>query len=61
MNNFSFTPIDKVESEWSRLLQETYWMHRLNILSPSGMSSNVLYQIPKTWKTLLHKSEVSDS
>ena len=29
VDNFSFTPIDKVENEWPRLLIETYWMHRL--------------------------------
>ena len=48
VDNFSFTPIDKVENEWARLLKETYWMHRLKTLSPNGMNTKVLYQIPKT-------------
>ena len=48
VDNFSFTPIDRVETEWPRLLKETYWMHHLKTLSPNGMSSKVLYQIPKT-------------
>ena len=52
MDNFSFTPIDKVENEWPRLLKETYWMHRLKTLSPNGMNTKVLYQIPKIWNIL---------
>ena len=48
VDNFSFTPIDKVENEWPCLLKETYWMHRLKTLSPNGMVTKVLYQIPKT-------------
>ena len=52
VDNFSFTPIDKVENEWPRLLKETYWMHCLKTLSPNGMNTKVLYQIPKTWNIL---------
>ena len=48
VDNFSFTPIDKVENEWPLLIKETYWMHRLKTLSPNGMNTKVLYQIPKT-------------
>ena len=48
VDNFSFTPIDRVENEWPHLLKETYWMHRLKTLSPNGMNTKVLYQIPKT-------------
>ena len=48
VDNFSFTPIDKVKNEWPRLLKETYWMHHLKTLSPNGMNTKVLYQIPKT-------------
>ena len=48
VDNVSFTPIDKVENEWPGLLKETYWMHRLKTLSPNGMNTKVLYQIPKT-------------
>ena len=43
-NDFSFTPIDKVEAEWPRLLKETYWLHRLNTNYPNGMNSKVVYQ-----------------
>ena len=35
-------------NEWPRLLKETYWMHRLKTLSPNGMNTKVLYQIPNT-------------
>ena len=52
VDNFSFTPIDRVENEWPRLLKETYWMHRLKTLSPNGMNTKVLYQIHKTWNIL---------
>ena len=48
VDNFSFTPIDKVENERPRLLKETYWMHRLKTLPPNGMNTKVLYQMPKT-------------
>ena len=52
VDNFSFTPIDKVENEWPHLLKETYWMHHLKTLSPNGMNTKVLYQIHKTWNIL---------
>ena len=57
VNNVSFTPIDRVEAEWSRLLKGTYWMHRPKTLSPNGMNSKVLYQIPKTGKILLYSGD----
>ena len=41
VDDFSFTPIDKVENEWPRLLKETYWMHLLKTLSPNGMNTNL--------------------
>ena len=41
VDNFSFSPIDKVENEWPRLLKETYWVHRLKTLSPNGMNTKV--------------------
>ena len=63
VDDFSFTPIDKVENEWPRFLKETYWMHRLKTLSPNAVNTNVLYQIPKTWNIFffVYESGRSDS
>ena len=41
--DFSFLTIDVVNDEMTRLCKETYWIHKLDTLSPKGMNSKSLY------------------
>ena len=43
VNDFTFMPIEKVNNNWARLLQETGWMHVLKTAWPNGMNSKLLY------------------
>jgi hypothetical protein len=38
-------PIEIVTDDMERLLQESYWIYKLNTLSPNGMNAKVLYNI----------------
>ena len=44
-NDFKFMPIDIVSDDMERLLKESYWIHKLNTLSPNGMNAKVLYNV----------------
>ena len=43
--DFSFLPIDVVNDEMTRLCKETYWIHKLETMSPKGMNSKLLYNV----------------
>ena len=45
IDDFSFLPIDSVENDFSRLLRETSWIHRLNTVYPSGMNTSILFNV----------------
>ena len=45
INDFAFMPIDIVHNNFDRLCKETYWIHKLDTLSPNGLNAKVIYNI----------------
>lgn len=45
INDFSFMPIETVSNNSDRLCKETYWIHKLKTLQPSGLNAKALYNI----------------
>lgn len=45
IDDFSFMPIEIVSNNSDRLCKETYWIHKLQTLQPSGLNAKALYNI----------------
>ena len=45
IDDFSFMPIDVVNSTIDRLCKETFWIHKLKTLYPEGLNSKLLFTV----------------
>ena len=41
-NDFAFMPIDIVHNNFDQLCKETYWINKLDTLSPNGLNAKVI-------------------
>jgi len=45
LEDFRFLPIEVLYDDMDRLTRETYWMHKLNTVHPSGLNSDFLFNV----------------